>query len=117
MTTVAPVTTPPGRHPLDPDPVPSTKAGAVLALGVVAALTGLTVGGVVPATIALHLAREVRADLRGAGGFLLGSARVRTGVVLAWTGIVLAATTLVVTAIIGLLHFAGYGADYAPTVN
>src|SRR5690349_24763035 len=29
------------RHPLDPDPVPSSKAGAVLALGVIAALTGI----------------------------------------------------------------------------
>jgi len=105
-----------GRHPLDPDPVPASKAGAVLALGVVAALTGIFVGGVVPATMALLLAREARADLRSAEGFLTGGRRVRTGVALAWTGIVLAAATLVVAVIIGLLYLAG-GRDYAPTVN
>jgi hydroxylaminobenzene mutase len=112
-----PVTGPPRRHPLDPDPVPSTKAGAVLALGVAAALTGLLVGGLVPATIALLLAREARADLRDAGGFLVGNRRIRIGVALAWTGVVLAATTLVVAIVFGLLQFAGYGRDYAPTVN
>src|SRR5690349_6620540 len=104
--TVLPLAEPPRRHPLDPDPVPSTKAGAILALGVVAALTGIAVGGLIPATLALVMAREVRAELRGAGGFLLGGRRVRVGVALAWAGIVLAATTLVVTVIIGLLHFA-----------
>jgi hypothetical protein len=117
MSSVAPVAEPSRRHPLDPDPVASTKAGAVLALGVVAVLTGVAVGGLVPATVALVLARQARADMRSAGGFLLGSRRVRVGVALAWTGIVLAATTLVVALVIGLLHFAGYGRDYAPTVN
>lgn len=115
--TAAPLAEPSRRHPLDPDPVPATKAGAVLALGVVAALTGIAIGGVVPAVLALLLAREVRADLRAAGGFLLGGRRVRIGVALAWTGIVLAATTTVVAIIFGLLHLAGYGRDYAPTVN
>src|SRR5437667_404034 len=33
------------RHPLDPDPVASSKARAVFALGVVAALTGFFLGG------------------------------------------------------------------------
>jgi hypothetical protein len=117
MSTAPLLTQPPRRHPLDPDPVPSTKSGAVLALGVVAALTGVAVGGLVPATIGLFLAREAGTDLRDAGGFLIGRRRVRIGVALAWTGIALATTTLVVILIIGLLHFAGYGRDYAPTVN
>jgi hydroxylaminobenzene mutase len=117
MSSVVPLAQPPSRHPLDPDPVPSTKAGAVLALGVVAALTGIMIGGLVPATVALVLAREVDTDLRGAGGFLVGNRRLRIGVALAWTGIVLALAALVVTSIVGLLHFAGYGRDYAPTVN
>ncbi|GAA1815459.1 hypothetical protein GCM10009835_39100 [Planosporangium flavigriseum] len=108
---------PPRRHPLDPDPVRSTKAGAVLALGVVATLTGVMIGGLVPATIALVLAREVRADLHGASGFLIGNRRLRLGIALAWTGIVLAAAALVVASIAGLLHFASYGRDYAPTIN
>jgi hypothetical protein len=89
----------------------------VLALGIAAALTGVMIGGLVPATIALVLAKEVRADLRAAGGFLLGSRRLRIGVALAWAGIVLAAAALVVAGIAGLLTFAAYGRDYAPTVN
>ena len=105
------------RHPLDPDPAPASKAGAVLALGVVAALTGTFVGGLVPATLALLLAREVRDDLRASGGYLIGRKRLRTGVALAWTGIVLAAGTLVVAVIFGLLTLAAGGRDFAPTVN
>jgi hypothetical protein len=105
------------RHPLDPDPVPSSKAGAVLALGVIAALTGIFVGGLVPATVALLMAREVRDDLRGAGGFLTGGRRVRTGVALAWIGVVLAATSLVIATVLGLLNLAAGSRDFAPTVN
>ena len=40
------------RHPLDPEPTRSTKARAVFALGLIGALTGLFVGGVVPSTMA-----------------------------------------------------------------
>jgi hypothetical protein len=117
MTTVHPRPEPPGRHPLDPDPAGSSKAGAVLALGIVAALTGIAVGGLVPASIALVLAREAAADRQAAGGFLLVGRRLRVGTGLAWTGIVLALTTIVVALIVGLLHLAGYGRDFAPTVN
>src|SRR5256886_17541261 len=60
------------RHPLDPDPVRSTKAAAVLALGIVAALTGYFLGGLVPATLALLLARQARAEQVAAAGFLTG---------------------------------------------
>jgi (hydroxyamino)benzene mutase len=107
------------RHPLDPDPVRSTKAGAVLALGVAAAVTGFFVGGLVPATLALLLARPAQAEIVAARGFLTGSRALKTGVVLAWVGIGLAATGLVIAAIIGLLDLAGTpgGQDYAPTVN
>ncbi|HKT01063.1 MAG TPA: hypothetical protein VJT31_16170 [Rugosimonospora sp.] len=108
----------PVRHPLDPDPVRSTKAGAVLALGIVAALTGFFVGGLVPATLALVLARQGRAEMVAAGGFLTGSRALRVGVALAWVGIVLAATALVIATIIGLLHLArNSGHDFGPTVN
>ena len=106
------------RHPLDPDPVRSTKATAVLALGIVAVVTGPLLGGVVPATLALVLARQARADVRAAQGFLLGGRRVRTGVRLSWAGIVLALGVLVVATVIGLLRFAGSGShDYPPSVN
>ncbi|HEY2671433.1 MAG TPA: hypothetical protein VGJ07_13810 [Rugosimonospora sp.] len=106
------------RHPLDPDPVPSTKALAVLALGIVAAVTGFFIGGIIPATIALLLARDARREMSAARGFLSGGRRIRIGVALAWVGIVLAACAVVVAAIVGLLHAAGSGsANYAPNVN
>jgi (hydroxyamino)benzene mutase len=101
---------------MDPEPVPSSKARAVLALGVLAFLTGAFVGGVIPATLALILARQVEREAYAAGGYLTGAARVRRGRALAWTGIVLAAATLVVATIAGLLHLAGSagGQDFAP---
>ena len=106
------------RHPLDPDVVPDSKATAVLALGVVAVLTGPLIGGVVPATIALVLARQARTDLRAAGGFLSGARRLRTGTSLAWSGIILAAAALVIVTIIGLLGLAAPdSADYGSEIN
>jgi hypothetical protein len=107
------------RHPLDPDPVPSTKALAVLVLGVAAAITGLFLGGLIPATLALLLARDARQEMAAAKGFLTGGRRIRVGVALAWVGIVLAAAAVVTAAIVGLLHSAGSagGANYAPNVN
>jgi len=107
------------RHPLDPDPVRSTKATAVLVLGAVGAATGVVLGGVVPATLALVLAGQARTDLRAADGFLLGGRRIRTGVALSWIGIVLAIAAVVVMSIVGLLSLAGGsgGHDFAPGVN
>jgi (hydroxyamino)benzene mutase len=107
------------RHPLDPDPVASTKARSVLALGVVAAVTGFFLGGLVPATLALLLAREARQERLASAGYLTGGRSIRVGVVLAWVGIVLAATALVLASIIGLLHVADSrsGADFGPNVN
>jgi (hydroxyamino)benzene mutase len=106
------------RHPLDPDPVPATKATAVFALGLTAALTGVALGGLVPATVALLLAREVRRDLVAAQGFLIGTRRLRRGVILAWIGIVLACATTVAAVILALYRWAQTGGvDYGPTVN
>jgi (hydroxyamino)benzene mutase len=106
------------RHPLDPDPVRSTKATAILALGIAAVVAGPLLGGVVPATVALVLARQARGDLRAAQGFLLGGRRVRTGVTLSWVGIFLALGVLLVATIVGLLQLAGGGGhDFAPSVN
>lgn len=67
------------RHPLDPDPVRSTKARAVFALGLVAALTGVFLGGIVPATVALLLARQARREAYASAGYLTGSALLRRG--------------------------------------
>ncbi len=108
-----------GRHPLDPDPVRATKASAVFGLGVLSLVTGPLVGGLIPALLALLLARESHRDLVAADGFLLGASRLRTGVRFAWIGIVLAIASLVVLAIVGLLAYARQrgGTDFAPTVN
>jgi hydroxylaminobenzene mutase len=101
---------------MDPDPAPSTKARAVFALGLTGFLTGAFVGGVIPATIALLLARQAARQAYAAGGYLTGSKWIRRGHRLAWAGIVLALTALVVAVIAGLLHLAGTpgGADFAP---
>ena len=114
---------PPGlenvRHPLDPDPVASTKARSVFVLGLIAALTGFFLGGLVPAALALLLAREAQRDRVASAGYLTGARPLRVGVALAWVGIVLAATAVVLGSIIGLLHFADSrsGADFGPNVN
>jgi hypothetical protein len=101
---------------MDPEPAPASKARAVFALGLTAFLTGAFVGGVIPATIALLLARQVRRQAYAAGGYLTGAVWVRRGQRLAWAGIVLALATLVIAVIAGLLHFAGSptGPDFAP---
>jgi len=96
----------PGRHPLDPEPVRSTKARVAFALGVVALLTGPFVGGLVPATVALLLVRQARREAYAARGFLTGGAWLRRGERLAWTGLVLAVAALVTAVVIGLLHLA-----------
>jgi len=107
------------RHPLDPDQARSSKAVAVLVLGITATLTGFFLGGLIPAALALLLARDADAEMRRAGGFLTGWRLLRAGTVLAWIGVILAATGLVVAAIVGLVHLATSpsGQDYAPTVN
>ena len=109
----------PIRHPLDPEPAASTKAKAVYALGLLALITGPFVGGVVPATIALLLARQVERQAYEAGGYLIGAVWVRRGRRLAWAGIILVLTALVVAGITGLLHLAASpgGPDFTPNTN
>jgi hypothetical protein len=112
------VTTQALRHPADPDPTRSSKATAVYLLGIAAVVTGPFVGGVIPATIALLLAREVRKDLHTAGGYLIGTNRYERGVRLAWTGIVFATAAVVVAVVRGLYLWAQTGSvDFDSTVN
>jgi hypothetical protein len=92
---------------MDPEPASSTKARAVFALGLTALLTGPLVGGVIPATVALLLARQTHRQQYAAGGYLTGNMWVRRGRKLAWAGIILALAALVVATIAGLLHVAG----------
>ncbi len=79
---------------------------AVFALGVAAVVTGPLVGGVVPATIGLVLARQVRGDLAASRGYLTGARQVQRGVTLAWVGIGLAVAALVVASMMGILSLA-----------
>lgn len=119
MTVPAPAGPPSPRHPLDPDPVRSTKAYAVFSLGLVSALTGIFLGGVVPATMAMLLARQARREAYASGGYLTGNAWVRRGEQLAWLGLALAATAVVVALVIGVIRLAGSpaGHDFAPSID
>jgi hydroxylaminobenzene mutase len=106
------------RHPLDPEPVRSTKAAAVLALGIAAVITGPLVGGVVPAALGLVLARQAGDDLVASRGYLTGARHVRLGRTLAWVGIALAVSALVAASVVGILSLAaGTGHDFPDTSN
>ncbi|GAB7048725.1 hypothetical protein [Catenuloplanes indicus] len=108
----------PGRHPLDPEPVRSTKAPAVFALGLIAFLAGPLVGGLVPATIALLLARQAEREAYASGGYLTGAAWIRRGTVLAWSGITLAACALVLALVVGIFNYANAPLqDFAPGID
>lgn len=100
------------RHPLDPESVPSTKAAAVLVLGVLAVVTGPLVGGLVPAAVALALARQARADLIAGCGYLTGDERLRRGELLALIGLGFAALTLVIAAVAAVLAAANGPTPY-----
>jgi hydroxylaminobenzene mutase len=104
------------RHPADPDPVRSAKATAVYLLGIAAVITGPFVGGVIPGTIALLLAAEVRRDLHAANGYLIGTSRYQRGVKLAWAGIVFSIAAIVVVIIRTLYVWAQTGSvDFSNT--
>jgi hypothetical protein len=109
--------TPTVRHPLDPEPVRSTKAAAVLALGVAAVVTAPVLGGIVPATLGLALARQTRSDIEAGQGYLTGGRQLRLGTILAWTGLVIAVASLVVASVIGLLNLAGGGSQDFPATT
>ncbi len=106
------------RHPDDPDVVRSTKAVAVLVLGIVAALTGPLLGGLVPAAIALTLAGPLRSELVAGRGYLTGSRQLSWGVALSWTGVVLATLTVVSVAMIFAIRaIVDTGMDFPDTSN
>lgn len=117
MTAVSTISAP-VRHPLDPEPVRCTKAVAVHALGVLALVTGPLVGGIVPAVIALVLARQARADLTAARGYLTGGDKLRQGELFALVGLGLAVVTLVVAAIAAVLSsVTSAGHNFPDTMN
>ena len=103
----------PARHPLDPEPVRSTKAATVLVLGLLAVLTGPVAGGLVPATLGLLLSREARAELAQARGYLTGARQLRAGEVLCWVGLGLGALAVVGTIVALLIAYAnGVGSGH-----
>ncbi len=107
------------RHPHDPDPVRSTKARAVFALGLIGALTGFFVGGVVPSTIALTLARQARREAYASGGYLTGADWLRRGERLARIGLLLTAVAVVAAVVVGVVRHAdaSFGHDFAPNFD
>jgi hypothetical protein len=99
------------RHPLDPDVRPSTKATAVLVLGVTAVLLMFCVGGAVPAILALNLAKSARDELEESKGFLTGDRQLSLGVTMSWIALAISVAVLVIGLIVVLLT---YGADPSP---
>lgn len=107
----------PERHPADPDETPSTKAWAVLALGVVGVTLMGCGGGLVPGLAGLILARPARAELAAAAGFLTGGRSLRAGEILSWIAVAVS-TIVIVAVVIGLLiGSVGNGPDYDSSVN
>ena len=105
------------RHPDDPDIAPNSKAAAAFCLGVLGAATGIALGGLIPATIALLLARQARADIDAAAGWHTGQRQIQWAQRLAWTGITLAFVATSTLIMVRLLHNVGGERDFPPTVD
>ncbi len=79
---------------------------------------GVALGGVVPATVALILARQADAELASGQGWRTGAEYVLWGRRLAWTGVGLAITALVVLVTVLLLDGVdGREQDFPPGVD
>jgi hypothetical protein len=106
------------RHPADPEPVRDTKALAVYVLGWIALATGPLLGGVVPAVIALTLARQARAEIAEGQGWLTGARLVSRGEILSWAGLAIAVLVFCVAVTVGVLMWAADPAhDFPPVVD
>ncbi len=106
------------RHPDDPEPAADSKAVAALCLGALGALTGVALGGVVPATVALVLARQASAEVADGEGWRTGAPYVLWARRLAWIGIALAIIALVSLVIMRLLDgIDGLEQDFPPGVD
>jgi hypothetical protein len=107
----------PDRHPADPDETPSTKAWAVLALGVVGVVLMFCGGGLVPGLAGLVLARPARAEVKASAGFLTGQRSLRVGEVLCWIAIAVSAIVIVAIVIGLLIDSVGNGPNYGVNIN
>ncbi|SHN36471.1 hypothetical protein [Cryptosporangium aurantiacum] len=105
------------RHPADPDETPSTKAWAVLALGVVGLLLMFCGGGLAPGLAGLALVRPARAELTASAGFLTGGRALRAGEIMSWIAVAVSAIVIVAVVIGLLIGSVGNGPQYDENVN
>lgn len=69
------------------------------------------VGGVIPALIALVLARQAEADIRASEGFLLGASRLPSIRRLSWIAIGISAAVVVAVVLVGVVSLARDAGD------
>lgn len=106
------------RHPDDPEPIRDSKALTAYILGWLAVATGLLVGGIVPAVVALALARQARGEIAEAQGWRTGDRLAVRGQQLAWVALALAALAICAAVTIGVLaRSANPAHDFPPGVN
>jgi hypothetical protein len=106
------------RHPADPEPVRDTKAVAAYVLGWVALVTGPLIGGIVPAVVALALARQARTEIEAGAGWRTGAKLVTRGERLAWGALGLAILVIGVAVVIAMLRRSANPAhDFPPGVD
>jgi hypothetical protein len=106
------------RHPADPEPVRDTKAVAAYVLGWVALVTGPLIGGIVPAVVALALARQARTEIEAGAGWRTGAKLVTRSERLAWGALGLAILVIGVAVVIAMLRRSANPAhDFPPGVD
>jgi hypothetical protein len=106
------------RHPDDPEPIRDSKAVTAYVLGWIALATGLLIGGIVPAVVALALARQARDEIAESEGWRTGGRLAARGVFLAWAALGLAALAVCVAITIGVLvRAASPGHDFPPGID
>jgi len=94
-----------------------TKAVAALCLGVLAAATGWALGGAVPATIALVLAREASREIAEGQGWRVGTRCVTWARRFAWIGLGLATVSLVLLVLLRWWQPGAPPRDFPSTVD
>lgn len=104
------------RHSDDPDTTPDTKVLAAFCLGVLGAATGLALGGAVPATVALVLAKQGARELQEGEGWRTGARYLVWARRLAWLGLGLTAISLAILSAVWLLEDAAVP-DFPSTVD
>ncbi|MFI5957949.1 hypothetical protein [Cryptosporangium sp. NPDC051539] len=105
------------RHPQDPDETTSSKATAVLALGIVGVLLMFCGGGLVPGVAGLLMVRTTRTEIAAAAGFLTGGRALRAGEILSWVAVAVSAVVIVAVVIGLLIGSVGSGPQYDENVN